>query len=161
MKNWKGNALHTGMLSCVLHWILLKSSQIFLIAILPTNFDFNIFHWSFPLIGEGDGTPLQYSCLENLMDRGAWWSAVHGVTKSWTRLSDFPSLPTYPLLFPLHIESLYINENKTPVIVITECLPCSGHFNEHFIYTILLSLLAEIFSILQIKLRLRLRDVIG
>ena len=39
--------------------------------------------------GEGNGTPLQYSCLENPMDRGAWWAAVHGVAKSWTRLSDF------------------------------------------------------------------------
>ena len=39
--------------------------------------------------GEGDGTPLQYSCLENPMDRGAWWAAVHGVAKSQTRLSDF------------------------------------------------------------------------
>ena len=38
---------------------------------------------------EGDGTPLQYSCLENPMDRGAWWAAVHGVAKSRTRLSDF------------------------------------------------------------------------
>ena len=38
---------------------------------------------------EGNGTPLQYSCLENLMDRGAWWAAVHGVPKSRTRLSDF------------------------------------------------------------------------
>ena len=38
---------------------------------------------------EGNGTPLQYSCLENPMDRGAWWAAVHGVTKSQTRLSDF------------------------------------------------------------------------
>ena len=40
-------------------------------------------------IGEGNGTPLQYSCLENPMDRGAWWAAVHGVAKSQTRLSDF------------------------------------------------------------------------
>ena len=39
--------------------------------------------------GEGNGIPLQHSCLENPMDRGAWWAAVHGVTKSWTRLSDF------------------------------------------------------------------------
>ena len=39
--------------------------------------------------GEGNGTPLQYSCLENPMDRGAWWAAVHGVAKSPTRLSDF------------------------------------------------------------------------
>ena len=39
--------------------------------------------------GEGDGTPLQYSCLENPMDGGAWWAAVHGVAKSQTWLSDF------------------------------------------------------------------------
>ena len=40
--------------------------------------------------GEGDGTPLQYSCLENPMDEGAWQAVVHGVAKSRTRLSDFP-----------------------------------------------------------------------
>ena len=39
--------------------------------------------------GEGNGTPLQYSCLENPMDGGAWWAAVHGVARSQTRLSDF------------------------------------------------------------------------
>ena len=39
--------------------------------------------------GEGNGTPLQYSCLGNPMDGGAWWAAVHGVARSWTRLSDF------------------------------------------------------------------------
>ena len=39
--------------------------------------------------GEGNGTPLQYSCLENPMDGGAWWAAVHGVATSQTRLSDF------------------------------------------------------------------------
>ena len=39
--------------------------------------------------GEGNGIPLQYSCLENPMDRGAWWAAVHRVAKSQTRLSDF------------------------------------------------------------------------
>ena len=36
-----------------------------------------------------NGTPLQYSCLENSMDGRAWWAAVHGITKSWTRLNDF------------------------------------------------------------------------
>ena len=41
--------------------------------------------------GEGNGTPLQYARLENPMDRGAWWAAVHGVSKSWTPLSDFTS----------------------------------------------------------------------
>ena len=45
--------------------------------------------------GEGNGNPLQYSCLENPMDGGAWWATVHGVTKSQTRLSDF----TLTLLF--------------------------------------------------------------
>ena len=45
--------------------------------------------------GEGNGTPLQYSCLENPMDGGAWWAAVHGVAKSRTWLSDF----TFSFLF--------------------------------------------------------------
>ena len=39
---------------------------------------------------EGHGKPLQYSCLENFMDRGAWWATVHGVTKSWTQQSTHP-----------------------------------------------------------------------
>ena len=39
--------------------------------------------------GEGSGTPLQYSCLENPMDGGAWKAAVHGVAEGWTRLRDF------------------------------------------------------------------------
>ena len=42
--------------------------------------------------GEGNGTPLEYSGLENPLDRGAWWATVHGVAKSRTRLSDFSSL---------------------------------------------------------------------
>ena len=51
-----------------------------------------------PRGGEGNGTPLQYSCLENPMDRGAWWAAVYGVTKSWTRLRDF--------IFTFHFHAL-------------------------------------------------------
>ena len=47
------------------------------------------FHFSFSCIGEGNGNPLQYSCLEDPMDRGAWKAAVHGVAKSRTRLSNF------------------------------------------------------------------------
>ena len=41
--------------------------------------------------GEGNGNSLQYSCLENPMDGGAWWATVHGVAKSQTRLSDITS----------------------------------------------------------------------
>ena len=46
-------------------------------------------------VGKGSGAPLQHSCLENPMDAGAWWAAVHGVAKSRTRLSDFLSLFTF------------------------------------------------------------------
>ena len=42
-----------------------------------------------PSAGEGNGNPLQYSCLENPTDGGAWWAAVHGVPRSRSRLSDF------------------------------------------------------------------------
>ena len=55
-------------------------------------FIFNFHLFMFGCAGssrEGDGTPLQYSCLENPRDRGAWWAVVHGVAKSQTRLSDF------------------------------------------------------------------------
>ena len=48
--------------------------------------------------GEGSGTLLQYSCLENPMDGGAWWATVHGVAKSWTQLSDFTSLHSHPYM---------------------------------------------------------------
>ena len=41
------------------------------------------------VIGEGNGSPLQYSCLENPMDGGAWWAAVHGIARSQTLLSKF------------------------------------------------------------------------
>ena len=44
------------------------------------------FHFSLSCIGEGNGNPLQCSCLENPRDRGAWWAAVYGVAQRWTRL---------------------------------------------------------------------------
>ena len=49
-------------------------------------------------LGEGNGTPLQYSCLENPMDGGAWWAAFHGVARSRTRLSDFTFTFHFPAL---------------------------------------------------------------
>ena len=45
--------------------------------------------WSGGSSGERNGNPLHYSCLENPVDRGAWWATVHGVAKSWTQLSDY------------------------------------------------------------------------
>ena len=49
--------------------------------------------WAISLahIGEGSGDPLQYSCLENPRDGGAWWAAIYGVTQSWTRLKRLSS----------------------------------------------------------------------
>ena len=52
----------------------------------------------YPTFREGNGTPLQYSCLENPMDGGAWWAAVHGVARSRTRLSDFTFTFSVPAL---------------------------------------------------------------
>ena len=49
------------------------------------------FHFSLSCIGEGNSTPLQYSCLENPKDGGTWWAAVHGVAQSRTRLKQLSS----------------------------------------------------------------------
>ena len=67
--------------------------------------------------GEGNGTPLQYSCLENPMDGGAWWAAVHGVAKSRTRLSDFT--------FTFHFHALE-KEMATHSSVLAWRLPGTG-----------------------------------
>ncbi|CAN0173442.1 unnamed protein product [Rangifer tarandus platyrhynchus] len=69
------------------------------------------------MAGEGNGTPLQYSCLENPMDRGAWWAAVHGVAKSQTRLSDFT--------FTFHFHALE-KEMATHSSVLTWRIPGTG-----------------------------------
>ena len=49
------------------------------------------FHFSLSCIGEGNGNPLQCSCLENPRNRGSWWAAVYGVAQSWTRLKRLSS----------------------------------------------------------------------
>ena len=53
------------------------------------------FHFSLSCIGEGNGNPLQRSCLENPRDGGAWWAAVYGVAQSWTRLKRLSSSSFY------------------------------------------------------------------
>ena len=67
--------------------------------------------------GEGNGTPLKYSFLENPMDGGAWWAAVHGVAKSPTRLSDFT--------FTFHFQALE-KEMATHSIVLAWRIPGTG-----------------------------------
>ena len=63
------------------------------------------FHFSLSCIGEGNGNPLQCSCLENPRDWGAWWAAVYGVTQSRTRLKRLSSSSI--LLFTISIPSFY------------------------------------------------------
>ena len=52
------------------------------------------FHFSLSCTGEGNGNPLQCSCLENPRDGGAWWAAIYGVAQSWTRLKQLSSSNT-------------------------------------------------------------------
>jgi len=59
---------------------------------------------------EGNGNPLQYSCLENLMDRGAWWAPVHRVTKSHTQL--ITPIDRHPLYHGCHLFYLYVRTHK-------------------------------------------------
>ena len=61
--------------------------------------------------GEGNGNPLQYSCLENSMDGGAWLATVHGVAKSWTQLSDF-TFYSWMFSFPWSIVLLDVTGSK-------------------------------------------------
>ena len=72
---------------------LFYSPLYFTTPALPGFSRFNYICWIYSHIndhlGEGNGTPLQYSCLEHPMDGGAWRAAVHGIAKSRTRLSDF------------------------------------------------------------------------
>ena len=70
-----------------------------------------------PIFGEGNGTPLQYPCLENPMDGEAWWAAVHGVAKSLTRLSD--------LTFTFHFHALE-KEMATHSSVLAWRIPRTG-----------------------------------
>ena len=91
-----GSSVHGIFQARVLEWVAVSFSR----GSSPPRDRIQVFHivgrrfFSFkePLYrspGEGNSTPLQYSCLENPMDGGAWWAAVHGVAKGRTRLSDF------------------------------------------------------------------------
>ena len=56
------------------------------------------FHFSLSCTGEGNGNPVQYSCLENPRDGGAWWAAVYGVAQSRTRLKQLSSSSSKDML---------------------------------------------------------------
>ena len=79
----------------IMRQMLLFLSLIIMVRQQRKTVEITIWFPEFSSHGEGNGHPLQYSCLENPMDRGAWWAAVH-VAKSQTRLSDFT------FTFPFH-----------------------------------------------------------
>ena len=79
-KNYKMQSL------LLLFWFENKAYQISSPAISLNQ----IYHFKTRTSGEGNGNPLQNSCLGYPMDRGAWWATVHGVAKSWTQLSEHP-----------------------------------------------------------------------
>ena len=102
-----GSSVHGMLQARILEWVTMPSSrgssqpsdQTWISCIAAD---------SLPLVphgGEGDGTPLQYSCLENPMNGGAWKAAVHGVAKDQTRLSDFT--------FTFHLHAL---ENEIAIL---------------------------------------------
>ena len=90
-------------------------------------------------IGEGNGTPLQYSCLENPMDGGAWKAAVHGVAEGRTRLSDFTfafcdfpfSLHCTPARRPLCFPRAYQTFFYFRTFVCAILLPVMPSLNNH------------------------------
>ena len=81
-------AFHFSILSIYVCISICFANKTMLYHVSSFHIFYELIHRSL-LTGEGNGTPLQYSCLENPMDQGAWWAAIHGLTKSRTRLSDF------------------------------------------------------------------------
>ena len=70
------------------------------------------FHFSLSCIGEGNGNPLQCSCLENPRDGGVWWAAVYGVAQSQTRLKRLSSSSSFHFGLKLNIFSLSTSNKK-------------------------------------------------
>ena len=84
------------------------------------------FHFSLSCIGEGNGNPLQCSCLENPRGGGAWWAAVYGVAKSQTRLKRLSSSSS-SILFSIVTTSIYIPTNNVLGFPFLHILVNIGH----------------------------------
>ena len=83
-------------------------------------------------IGEGNGNPLQYSCLENSMDGGGWWATVHAVAKSQTRLSNFTFtwVAIQFLLELLNSATVAQNQSQTVINEMCVCVPIKLHLQK-------------------------------
>ena len=82
--NLPGSSVHGIFQARVLEWVATAFSRAMVYRVAKSQTGA-----SFVLGFEGNGIPLQYACLENPMDGGAWWAAVHGIARSRARLSDF------------------------------------------------------------------------
>ena len=69
-------------------WKLCAQSGASLMAQMVKNLPAMWETWVLQVSNVGNGNPLQYSCLESSMDRGTWWATIHGIAKSWTKLSN-------------------------------------------------------------------------
>ena len=109
-------ALHSSTLAWRIPWTE-EPGRLHSMGSLRVGHDWVTSLYLYSSIGEGNGTPLQYSCLENPMDGGAWWIAVHGVARSRTWLSDFT--------FTFHFEALE-KEMATHSSVLAWRIPGTG-----------------------------------
>ena len=91
------------------------------------------FHFSLSCIGEGNGNPLQCSCLENPRDEGAWWAAVSGVAQSWTWLKQLSSSSSSSLSFKylIHFEFIFVYSVRKCSSFIR--LHVAVHFSQHYL----------------------------
>ena len=106
------------------------------------------FHFSLSCIGEGNGNPLQYSCLENPWDGGAWWAAVYGGTQGWTRLkrrssssrlsfpSNLSSLFFMKLKLTFHSDLMSPRKHSQTLCSLTEYPYCAGPLHSRIYYTL-------------------------
>ena len=91
-------APHSSVLAWKIPWTEEPSKLLSVGSLRVGHDEWLHFHFSLSCIGEGNGNPLQYSCLESPRDGGAWWAAVYGVTQSRTRLKRLSS--SFQLLIP-------------------------------------------------------------
>ena len=75
------------------------------------------FHFSLSCIEEGNGSPLQCSCLENPRDSGAWWAAVYGVAQSWTRLKWLSSSSSSSMLYGRALVFIHLICNSLTLLI--------------------------------------------
>ena len=84
------------------------------------------FHFSLSCVGEGNGNPLQYSCLENPRDRGSWWAAIYGIAQNRTGLKQLSSSSSTITTTWEALEGSYLNITKaSQVVLVVKNLPAN------------------------------------